>query len=114
MLDQPFISLDLLPTIVKLAGGTLENQPLSDGVDVWPLLTGSDSVPERDFYFEYRNFSAFRAGKYKILRTKTDAEFMLFDLSIDLGESHDLADQHPGIKAEMVTRFSVWKNQFAE
>ena len=110
--DEPFVSLDLLPTIVQLAGGTLEGEPVLDGENVWSDLTEGTSTRERTFYFGFRNYSAVREGKYKIVREQPQAEFQLFDLSSDVSESEDLSNAFPKLKMKLVQKFEEWQSQF--
>ncbi|QDU80332.1 Arylsulfatase [Polystyrenella longa] len=115
VMNDPFISLDLLPTLVQIAGGSLKGEPQSDGQDVWPLMTGVSSPKNaRPFFFEFRQYSALRQGKYKIIREKPTQDFQLFDLTTDLAESKDLSRQQPSVRAELVSQFEIWKSQFEE
>jgi arylsulfatase A-like enzyme len=88
--------IDVLPTIVKLAGGQLPSDRRLDGGDIWPLLAGKPGArsPHDSFYY-YRGLKleAVRHNQWK-LRLANDE---LYDLANDIGESTNVADQHPGI-----------------
>ncbi len=60
-------SIDLLPTLVGLCGGTLPEKTI-DGVDVWPLLSGQASVSPRKTFacFNGTALHAVRTGKWKL------------------------------------------------
>lgn len=113
-LDEPFISLDFLPTLVKLAGGSMENQPRSDGEDVWQVWRGEATTADRPFFFEFRSYSALRRGDYKILRDDPKGDFQLFDLAQDIDESDDLSSKFPDVKSKLIEQFFAWKSQFNE
>ena len=51
--DAPMSEIDVLPTLVKLAGGTVPADRKIDGKDIWPLLAGQtkESPHEALFYF---------------------------------------------------------------
>jgi len=90
---------DLLPTLVELAGGT---PPAGiDGISILPALLGAGDVADRPhMYWEYVGKQAVRMGKWKGIRTglkKGDLTVELYDLDADLGETTNVAADHPEI-----------------
>ncbi|MGB0413635.1 MAG: sulfatase-like hydrolase/transferase [Coraliomargarita sp.] len=103
------VTYDFLPTYFEWAGGDPNTLSEIDGISLKGLLEGesqSDEVVNRSLYFHYPHYrnsmpmSAVVKGKWKLLRA-WDAEIridqyqindrdMLFDLSIDPGEFHNL------------------------
>lgn len=66
--DEPVASIDLLPTLGKLAGAPLPKQPI-DGLDVWPVLTGqpdAKSPHESLLFFSGDELQAIRSGDWKL------------------------------------------------
>jgi arylsulfatase A-like enzyme len=59
-------------------------------------------------FWEFRGQKAARIGKYKWLEAQPGRG--LFDLSTDLGESHDLAAELPQVAADMAARWAAWRN----
>ncbi|QDU10236.1 sulfatase-like hydrolase/transferase [Gimesia aquarii] len=108
--SSQIISLDILPTLISLAGGKVPEDRTLDGENILPVLESPESAEPRRFFFEYRNFSAVRDGKYKLLRTKPGRNFMLFDLEQDLGETKDLSAKHPEIVAKLKSAYQTWKS----
>ncbi|MCA9018424.1 MAG: hypothetical protein KDA77_24095, partial [Planctomycetaceae bacterium] len=51
-------------------------------------------------FWKYRGKVALRSGKWKAVQTGPEKPFELYDLDSDIGEQHNIADQHP----EIVTR----------
>lgn len=108
-------TIDLLPTFVSLAGGTVPAQPVIDGRDLSPLLFGkSDQSPrEAHYYFSGYQLQAVRQGPWKLAvapqpddrgqGTAPDAAVnpRLYNLEQDLGERHNVADQHPEVVAKL-------------
>ena len=105
-------TIDLLPTCVALAGGTLPAEPVIDGRDISPLLfgTATQSPRETHYYFAGYNLQAVRQGPWKLAiapqpetmgkGTAPDAsgkEPRLYNLDEEIGERTNLADQHPEI-----------------
>lgn len=105
-------SMDLLPTITALCGGTLPTGRKIDGRDVSPLLRG-DTLPGAGehpfFYYRRSQLQAVRVGNFKLHlphnygsvadgRSKQrHIELSLFDLATDIGETTNIAHEHPEI-----------------
>jgi arylsulfatase A-like enzyme len=105
-------TMDLLPTISKLANVNLPNDKIYDGYDISPVMFGTGKDP-RDIVFYYRDVQVFaiRKGEYKA-HFMTQPEYgadnvtvhdppLLFNLNIDPSEKYNIADKHPEIIAEM-------------
>jgi arylsulfatase A len=114
--DAPMSEIDVLPTLVKLGGGTVPTDRKLDGKDVWPLLAGQtkESPHEALFYFNGNKLDAVRAGPWKLAivkqplhKVKGDPETVnhtgprLYNLDTDIGEKTDVAAQHPDIVAKL-------------
>jgi arylsulfatase A len=104
-------TLDLFPTIIRLAGGTTPTDRPMDGVDLSGLLFRQEKI-ERDVFFYYRGekLYAARLGPWK-LHLITQAGYgekpvtperpLLFDLEVDPSENHDVAAAHPDVVARI-------------
>ena len=66
--DAVMSEIDVLPTLVKLAGGKVPTDRKIDGKDVWPLLAGqtTESPHEALFYFNGNRLEAVRSGPWKL------------------------------------------------
>ena len=105
-------TLDLFPTLARLANAKVPDDRPMDGVDLAPLLFGGASSP-RDVFFYYRGTKLFaaRKGPFKAhfltkagygrdpLRTHNPP--LLFHLPHDPSEQFDVAAQHPDVIAEI-------------
>ena len=113
---EPVMNIDLLPTVVTLAGGAVPTDRIIDGRDLGPLLTGrAPARPLHEALFFFGGFSgtelnAVRVGPWKlhVPHPYVDATpgqdgargtyvpkqlpLSLFDLDADPGESTNLAD----------------------
>ena len=105
-----FSTLDFLPTLAHLAGFQVPQDRVIDGVNQTDLLLGKKLEGNRQT-FVYRN-NGVRRGKWKYLKAKhnvynyaRDTERQeveeLYNLEADLGESKNLAAEHPEIVAEL-------------
>lgn len=103
-------TLDLYPTILKLAGAALPTDRVLDGTDLYPLLTGQKKeVREYVYYYNRDKLYAIRKGpwkahfitrpSYKKVEPQVHAVPLLFNLDQDPGEQFDLGKKHPQIVA---------------
>jgi arylsulfatase len=117
---EMLMTIDLFPTIARLIGAELPPRKI-DGLDVWPLLAGEPGAKNPHdayfFYYEDNQLQAVRSGPWKLQlphtsRTLGDQpratggqpakyreirieQAQLFNLASDLGETMDVASQHP-------------------
>lgn len=94
---------DFLPTAAALAG---VNPPGSvDGVNVLPAILGeSENLSERFLYWEYPQQhlkQAVRWRNWKAVRTASDRDLELYDLSADISEARSVAAENPEIAARI-------------
>ncbi len=110
---EPVSTMDLFPTLLALAGGTLPTDRKYDGMDVSKLLTGEisrlsgpgiDGGREIVFWYE-RNPVAIRSGKWKWLRAGFwNPVPALYDLEADPGEANDLGKTRPDLAQQLNAR----------
>jgi arylsulfatase A-like enzyme len=70
--DEPITIMDLLPTLVTLAGGTVPSDRVIDGKDIWPVIAGADgatSLHKAVYYLRGRSVAGVRMGDWKYLVT---------------------------------------------
>ena len=108
-------TIDLLPTFVSLAGGTVPATPVIDGRDITPILIGQskESAREAHYYFSGYDLQAVRQGRWKLAIApqsegmnakkgpKLAAGLRLYDLDAEIGEQTDVAAQHPEVVAKL-------------
>lgn len=113
--DSPTWVADLMPTFLDMAGIALPENLDFDGITLEPLLTGdTESLPKRPLVFGGINPTAMRYGKWKLVMpnqsrvvSPESEEPMLYDLSEDIGESNNLADENPEQLARMLEIFEA-------
>ena len=103
--DDLASSLDVMPTMLALAGlDALTDRPL-DGESLEPLLRGRARDGERQLFWKGR---AMRDGRWKLVMQNGTAR--LFDVVADIGETTDLADRHPERVAQMQAALAAWRD----
>lgn len=99
----PVSSLDLLPTLVALAGGQPPTERPIDGHDIMPLLAGGETpITDTFYYFRGTRLEAVRNGPWK-LRKVPDGDTELFHLLEDPAELYNRAESDPARVAELGT-----------
>ncbi|MEM1186149.1 MAG: sulfatase-like hydrolase/transferase [Planctomycetota bacterium] len=110
-----FATLDFLPTFATLAGFDLPTDRTIDGVDQTELLLGGDSGARDTFLYTTvipkHAANGIRRGKWKYLRAEhlvpdyaavtRDEVPELYDLEADIGETRNLAEEHPDIVRQL-------------
>ena len=104
-------TLDILPTAIALAGGTLPKDRVIDGVDLALSIKGKGHSPRTTFfYYRDEELYAIRFNDWK-LHLKTQAGYgqpkpsnklELYQLGHDPSEQFNLAKQHPEVIAELL------------
>ncbi|MEX2215060.1 MAG: arylsulfatase [Phycisphaeraceae bacterium] len=99
---------DWLPTLMDLIGASDTVPKDVDGISLAPTLLGNPKQKERDYiFFDFNGYGgqqAVRAGDWKAVRRnihKGNITLELYNLKDDIGESKDVAGQHPDIIAKM-------------
>ncbi len=110
--DQFVTSMDVLPTLVKLAGAKTPDGVIVDGHDIMPVLAEGKPSPRKDMFWKRQGDEAARAGNWKWIRNQSGT--FLFDLSQDMGEKNNLIDRMPERAAEMEARFAAWLKTMEE
>lgn len=112
VVDHPVIALDIHPTAVAAAGGSVPAN--LDGVDLMPHLTGAKrSAPHDTLYWRFGAQSAIRRGEFKLVRTGS-GEAELYNLRDDLGETRNLAGANPSKLKELDQAWAAWSSQMSE
>lgn len=128
--DAVAATIDLMPTLAKLAGTTAPTDRVIDGVDISALMHGKANSLERSFYYyQHDCLRAVRSGKWKLMMPHTEPvqgsiatkwkvhiapkdairieKALLYDLDADIGETTDVAGQNPEVVARLM-KLAEW------
>jgi arylsulfatase A len=88
-------TLDLFPTIARLAGVEAKPRGPIDGLDISALIKGSNDSPRNEFiyYAAHGDLEGMRQGDWKFLQ-KQSKKPELYNLADDIGETVNLARKH--------------------
>ena len=116
-------TIDILPTIAALTGKPLPAGKKVDGLDVSSLWMGKTKESPRKEFLHYTSrgdLQGIRQGSWKLLvknqrgrrnqnrnAPTNSGQVLLFDLSKDLGEQNNLADQHPDLVKKLRQRMEA-------
>jgi arylsulfatase A len=108
------IGMDLMPTMLELAG--LGRGKNLDGVSLVPTLFGEEATMQpRTLVWEYGGGAAIRRGNWKLVAgSKGQRQPALFDLSVDVGESHDVAADNADLVTELTAALETWRRDVAD
>jgi arylsulfatase A len=65
----PAMTIDLLPTLARLAGAPVSTERIIDGRDMWPLLAGQPNAPaphDALYFYWGSELHAIRSGRWKL------------------------------------------------
>jgi hypothetical protein len=99
----PLHMVDIMPTLLVLAGGAGSPDHPMDGKDIWPTLTNGAPSPNQDILINVEAFrGAVRKGDWKLVKVALlPGKTELFDLSKDPGETTNVADKNPDIVKDL-------------
>lgn len=122
VVEAPLHIADLYPTLLKLAGGKLEQKHPLDGRDAWPAIAEGKPSPHEVILHNVTPWSgALRMGKWKLVHnggvqanaTKDPgkATLELFDIAADPNERTDLSAEHAEIVTKLRTRLDKLRDE---
>ncbi|MFQ5808025.1 MAG: sulfatase [Armatimonadota bacterium] len=118
---QPAISLDLYTTCLRLAGVEPPRDRPVDGRNILPLLKGAGRSPHDILCFYVGNqLHAVRSGRWKLHVRKRGAKDPaeaglpeLYDLRTDIGETTNVAAEHPKLVKRLQKRIAEFEAEIA-
>jgi arylsulfatase A-like enzyme len=110
---NPCHFVDILPTLVDLAGGNAQKNvpagaPPLAGRSIAPAFQKDNSALKEFIYFNHNNNRAIRVGDWKLIATGNEGEWELYDLSKDRSELKNLASAQPDRAKKLA---ALWKEK---
>ncbi|MGB1130788.1 MAG: N-acetylgalactosamine-6-sulfatase, partial [Haloferula sp.] len=119
--ESVFLAMDLVPSLIRLAGGKESDDDRFDGEDVLDTLLGKEQQsrstplffsrpPDRKSFYGFENLPdlAVRDGRWKLLCDFDGSRGHLYDLSKDPGETKNLIEDHPEQSAKLTSAVTAW------
>lgn len=99
-------AIDLLPTLVDLAGIKADFSKALDGISLKPVLMGSPITTPRMIFAHWNGRISVRTDRYRL-----DPTGKLYDMEVDFGQTTDVAAQQPAIHAQFIASVARWKSE---
>jgi len=116
---DPCHFIDVLPTILDLAGGSSfspvwnnKTAPPLPGKSLVPAFTKNDAIAHEFLYFHHMSNRAIRVGDWKLVAKGGKGPWELYNLRTDRCESKNLADKYPDKVAQMAAFWQKCEDEF--
>ncbi|MET4696485.1 sulfatase-like hydrolase/transferase [Endozoicomonas lisbonensis] len=111
-IDEPVISLDLMTTFLAAAGVEKQAEWQLDGENLMPLMTGKvDQLEDRFLFWANSRGWAVRDRNWKLYdenARRVRQKPMLFNLSDDMEEQHELTEKFPKEAERLLSAYNKW------
>ncbi len=112
---DPCHFVDLVPTLVDLAGGNVRGSGQDlPGRTLVPALHKDGAAPRDYIYFNHNDNRAIRAGDSKLIAIGQAGPWELYDLARDRSEQHDLARDRPATVARLAAMWRKLDDGFSQ
>ncbi len=109
-IKTPLHTVDWCPTLLKLAGASIEQKLPLDGRDAWPALAEGKPSPHDEILLNAApTEGALRAGDWKLVLSGQKVE--LFNVVQDVGEKNNVAEQFPDRVKDLRERYERLASQ---
>jgi arylsulfatase A-like enzyme len=100
--NDPVAHVDIFATAAALAGASVPQDRVMDGVNLLPYITGSaQGAPHKTLFWRSGPYKTLLDGGWKLQVSEHPKKTWLFDLSSDPYEHKNLADSDPAKVAEL-------------
>jgi arylsulfatase A-like enzyme len=110
---EPLHMVDIMPTVLALAGAEGSPDHPMDGKDIWSVLAEGKPSPNEDVLINVEAFrGAVRKGDWKLVEVALlPGKTELFNLDADPGETTNVADQYPDVVRDLESRLLSYAKQ---
>ncbi|MCA9131820.1 MAG: sulfatase-like hydrolase/transferase [Planctomycetales bacterium] len=109
--------IDIMATCLDIAGLPYPKnfegrQPLAlEGKSLSPIFRGQQRTAHQTLAWHCLRGRALRNGSWKLVRPDDERDWELYNLSDDVGETHNLAQQHPDRVLAMGEQYEQWRQR---
>jgi arylsulfatase A-like enzyme len=113
VVKEPLHHVDVMPTLLAIAGARGSADHPFDGQDAWATLADGKPSPHDDILINVELFrGAIRKGNWKLVKhVLLPGSTELFDLSTDIGETRNVAQTHPEIVEDLTARLVAYAKE---
>lgn len=113
MVNEPLHHVDVMPTLLAIAGAKGSDDHPFDGKDAWATLADGKPSPHENLLINVEIFrGAIRKGNWKLVKhALLPGNTELFDLSTDIGETKNVAGDHPEIVDDLTARLVAYAKE---
>jgi arylsulfatase A-like enzyme len=110
---EPVHIIDIMPTLLEIAGATYPPQYKSEkliplqGNTIVPLFNGGKQDPEKEMYWEHEGNQAVRIGNMKLVR-RYKQDWELYNLKEDPTELNNVVADHPDLNKKLKAKWDKW------
>ncbi|GAA6152236.1 sulfatase-like hydrolase/transferase [Pseudoteredinibacter isoporae] len=120
------MNIDIMPTLVTLAGGTEEDIPEVDGKDIFPVLSqGKPSPHDVLYFFNNERIAALRTPRWRLMLSdyppwrdaqpirfegKKNLSTLLHDMNVVPSQQYDLSRDFPNEKRHLLELLKQGRN----
>jgi len=110
VIGEPIHAVDLYPTLLRLAGGRLDQPKPIDGVDQWSTISEGKPSARKEVLLNVEDFrGGIRVGDWKLIRFATlPARTELYNLRADPSEEDNQAERDPERAQAMLKRLTEY------
>lgn len=108
--DEIGSNIDLFPTILKLTESVFPTDRIIDGVDLWPLWSGTSATLARDYFYYNEgttNAEGIRRGPWKLINGA------LYNLITDPQENTNVAASNANQVSSLASRLNTWNSSMS-
>lgn len=113
VVTDPLHMVDIMPTLLALAGAHGDPSHPFDGMNIWPVFSEGKPTPHEDLLINVEpSRGAIRKGNWKLVQTAPPpGKPELYNLLNDPEERTDLAGQSPEIVQDLEARLLAYAKQ---
>jgi arylsulfatase A-like enzyme len=113
VVNEPLHHVDIMPTLLVLAGASASKDHPLDGKDVWATLANGAPSPNDEILINVEPVrGAIRKGQWKLVKwAPMPSRTELYDIVADPAERDNLVEKHPDIARDLEARLLVYARQ---
>jgi arylsulfatase A-like enzyme len=113
VIEAPLHMVDVMPTLLALAGAKGDPAHPLDGRDMWKTISEGGASPNEDILINVEAFrGAVRKGDWKLVKVALlPGKTELFNLRVDPGEKNNVAEANPDVVRDLEMRLDDYAKQ---